>query len=473
MRFSTVSRIPPIFSLTFCLPLLAIAQFKVQVPRESIILSSPDGAEPMVVINDSVMLRGFDFSKREPIQWPDDVELGAIDTYAQIIDGTLYLIGNGCGPVLKYIPDYGFKRIDESFDHANQYRGVLFNDNGYLSLWGGYGLFTSKRILTRFDPEIGGWSQVAQPGVGDVPTMQAPLYFVNDEYLYVTNGYESRTSDASHVSDPVAPYVWRMSLADHSWERMGEQKLEDYVENIGHFTFYHQFLRKDKAVAFHSKHQQLAELDFVNNRIDIYELLNVLQTIKPIRYFQNEDKVVFMNQTKGNYYINSVSFSSYKGEFIKSVPLYHHPTSSLLWYGIIGGVLLLAVPSSLLLFRFMKSKKEQKSLITYHTISDQFVWKNEPLLNFTHHRKNVLVYLVQNQGKFVMLSDLENILDEDDKDSYTTVKKRRELVLKDLRTDLAVILGIDKEGIFITRKNQGDKRLKEIKLAIKIRLVAK
>ncbi|PQJ74757.1 hypothetical protein [Polaribacter gangjinensis] len=65
------------------------------------------------------------------------------------------------------------------------------------------------------------------------------------------------------------------------------------------------------------------------------------------------------------------------------------------------------------------------------------------------------------------------ILSEDlDKENYITINKRRERVLKELALEISSLLGISKESVFLTRNNEFDKRLKEIKLNISVKVIS-
>ena len=57
-----------------------------------------------------------------------------------------------------------------------------------------------------------------------------------------------------------------------------------------------------------------------------------------------------------------------------------------------------------------------------------------------------------------------------DKENYITINKRRERVLKELALELSSLLGISKELVFLTRNNEFDKRLKEVKLNISVKV---
>ena len=83
----------------------------------------------------------------------------------------------------------------------------------------------------------------------------------------------------------------------------------------------------------------------------------------------------------------------------------------------------------------------------------------------------VFKYFMEKKDVFISINELNVILSEDlDKENYITINKRRERVLKELALELSSLLGISKELVFLTRNNEFDKRLKEVKLNISVKV---
>ena len=104
---------------------------------------------PVLVYNDSMLVKGFDFKRHYKTQFPEDLQKKHFKSYQFQIDQKNYLVDAGCGPVLQF-EGTSFKRLDNSFRHQNQYYAVPFVYEKEMYLWGGYGLFTQKNILTHF-----------------------------------------------------------------------------------------------------------------------------------------------------------------------------------------------------------------------------------------------------------------------------------------------------------------------------------
>ena len=104
-----------------------------------------------------------------------------------------------------------------------------------------------------------------------------------------------------------------------------------------------------------------------------------------------------------------------------------------------------------------------KALVLYNYRSE-IGWLNN--LN-----KEVLKVFINQQYDFLELQTLNAALSKDVKDdNYVTINKRRERVLKDLKFELSNILKIQKGEVFSTRNSELDKRVKEIRLNMKIRV---
>jgi len=71
---------------------------------------------------------------------------------------------------------------------------------------------------------------------------------------------------------------------------------------------------------------------------------------------------------------------------------------------------------------------------------------------------------------YILLNELNDLLnkDVDKNENFAAVQKRRETLLKELKSDLSIILNISEDKVFSVRKYKYDKRLKEIRLEIKI-----
>ena len=107
----------------------------------------------------------------------------------------------------------------------------------------------------------------------------------------------------------------------------------------------------------------------------------------------------------------------------------------------------------------------------YNKTADTFSFNKKVLKNLSEHKKRILKILMQNQKEFLPLNALNIAITEDPKkESYDAIKKRREVLLKELRQEFSLLLAIDRDTIFETQKNSTDRRIKEIRLKIEIEI---
>ena len=82
---------------------------------------------------------------------------------------------------------------------------------------------------------------------------------------------------------------------------------------------------------------------------------------------------------------------------------------------------------------------------------------------------NILKLFVKNQNQYISFAVLNEVINEGiGEQNYITLNKRRERVIYELVTELSNKLKIEKKSIIKTRKNEIDKRIKEVKLNIEI-----
>lgn len=80
---------------------------------------------------------------------------------------------------------------------------------------------------------------------------------------------------------------------------------------------------------------------------------------------------------------------------------------------------------------------------------------------------NILKLFVNNQNQYISFAVLNEVINEGiGEQNYITLNKRRERVINELTAELSNKLKIEKKSIIITRKNEIDKRIKEIKLNV-------
>ncbi len=185
----------PIQFLTAILLLSSFNAFTQQTPifqEEHLLYVDARTELPVLVVNDTTAYTGFDFDSVLNITFPSHKLFSHRDSqcYTLKANNKNYLIGRGAGPVTQ-IDSTAYKRIDRSFEHKNQYGANSFSYNNILYLWGGYGLFTFKNILIKYNFKTREWEEVDT--YGRLPEERThALQYVTEKHLYVFGGYTKK-----------------------------------------------------------------------------------------------------------------------------------------------------------------------------------------------------------------------------------------------------------------------------------------
>ena len=102
----------------------------------------------------------------------------------------VFFIDRGCGHVYVLENDT-LKRHDRSFHHKNQYGGTFFLYKGQPHIFGGYGLFTMKNIITYYNVKEREWFVHQVTGDLPKPRYQAHGMPVGDVFFAAAGCYDS------------------------------------------------------------------------------------------------------------------------------------------------------------------------------------------------------------------------------------------------------------------------------------------
>jgi len=141
-----------------------------------------------------------------------------------------------------------YHRLDHSFDQRNQYGHLGWFDSGTgrIYAFGGYGLFTSKNIVTYYDPTGEEWFllDITDPEIA--PKRQTGVMGIFDSKNNIMYSIAATQDDRNAL--------WQLSIAQKSWKVIGylNPRLEKYTSKF--FTldyWYHDFI-PSKHLAFFS-----------------------------------------------------------------------------------------------------------------------------------------------------------------------------------------------------------------------------
>ena len=304
----------------------------------------------IVFINDSLFYKNGKRFRLKTTSFP-----GKLNEYLALnIGKKTYLAHSGCGPVLEFRND-SIVRVDNSYVHNSQFGSTPFVYNNQIHYFGGYGLFTYKNIITRYDFKNGEWNQEQNYGeeFPEARCCEVFSYRKND-HLYIFGGVANDPKNIREVND-VKPIVWDLDLKTMTWKKMG-------TYNSAFITSQYDGVQiKNKLYLFH---QILLEVDLEQNTVKKYDYSN---HIVPKAMLAKNDSIygVFENN-KRKLYFSKKAIEDIKGKYLGSEP-FILPYGGILIekYGVLG-VLVLFVSAVLIFFFIRKRKKNTSTKITFN-----------------------------------------------------------------------------------------------------------
>lgn len=410
---------------------------------------------PVLLINDTILYQGKDFKLKSFTNGLDADGFLNDPPYILSIDDKTYFVANGAGPVMVF-EEGRFLRNDETFEHRNQHYATPFVYNEDIYLFGGYGLFTHKNIITKYHKNNGGWSQVQTFG-DELPTPRfRALSFSSDSLLYVFGGLEQdpeRFRKHKVVDDGI---MWRFDMYDRQWSKEGVYKLE-LIGDRGYVKF-------QTSEKLYLLDDYIYEMDIANNSFKTYAF-SQWKDIRRIIYDAKEDKVIYTYRTSKNsdiYRVQAESLESFIGEEMSNVLLFEKQSNPIL-LGVGMFTLVIGLGFGAVLYKRTKVGAEENEIV-FDAKEDAFYYNSNKITNLDENEFLLLKYLVQHKNTFVPLHEINELFQTNIDDSFSVISKRRETTTASLLFKLSALLHVSKETILEEQRNPSDRRLKEIKL---------
>ena len=173
-----------------------------------------------------------------------------------------YLLYPG-GGILYEFYNGSITRIDSSFAQRNQYAGAFFSYNNQLYLLGGYGFWTTKSILTKFNFNSGDWEYIKTSGTAP-KGINNPVFILKNNVLHLFN-FNERPQNQSPIKNQ---NLYSLNMETLTWEKGGlinpffmdeKDSSGDRFFNLGGKTIVN---KAESPVIF--------EIDIDNNKIKKY-----------------------------------------------------------------------------------------------------------------------------------------------------------------------------------------------------------
>lgn len=374
------------------------------------------------------------------------------------VKGKNYLVYKGCGEVYEFKND-SIIRIDNSFQHKNQFNSCSFVYKDEIYYFGGYGLFTFKNILTKFDFKTKEWELVKYNDYKNVPSPRSKaISFINGDNFYLISGYsENQESDKVTGEDKQIFDIWKLNLKTKVWKYLGDLKDKSIVSTL--LDNSNSYQNNDN---FFYDSNSIFQIDFKNNSVDYYNQKDKFFFSRLERYNYMNNEIIYalkksdnsLNETK----IVIEPFKNYSGEIVKTDSLI---AGFKLFYILIPIILLITI----FIFYLIKNKKQKTIFENKITFKDNvFFHKNKPINNLSIDEASLLSFFFNNYNNPIQMNEVVDFIAKSEDTSYNTLTKKKDTILNSLKQKLAFILDIKEEDLFIYKKNNEDKRIKEIQL---------
>lgn len=352
----------------------------------------------------------------------------------------LHFVERGCGRVFRF--DQGMlERIDHSFSHRNQYDALIISFNDTLYCVGGYGFFTVKDHVTYFDESLGQWFLKNNSFKVKYQILD-PLYLKKSSSLLVFGGLYVRENKNEVESNEIYKKVIEFNLKTKTWKYKGE-------------------LNDDLIKFMHGRIFSNGEILIARNEILLFKVaqnsVHIIpydKTTQHLYKFQKKMVVHRLVRTSQNLYINILDFRN-ESDFLTSnsnnvLQIFSHKEneSQENQFYIIGFVVLLVVFLLISFVRYRLKRKKATLEIPVEVYSLLQVWKSSP--NYS-----------------IELSDINQLVAYDNPE-LETLKKRREGLLKRLKTYLMENHRFEEYEVYTTEFSPRDKRIKLFKLHPKV-----
>jgi len=340
----------------------------------------------------------------------------------------LHFVERGCGRVYRFNQGK-LERIDHSFSHRNQYDALFISYKDTIYCIGGYGFFTAKDHVTYFDEGLGQWFlKNRSPQIRH--HIIKPMYQIYGESLMV---FGSEIGELSNNLGKSRESLMEFSFKTCEWRKVGALKME-----VAQMSKNARFQSKNTSVGS----QYVILFSPGENKVHVFSQDKTIRQIYGFNEFLVVNKLVM---TSYKMYSHVIEFHG-KNEYLKS--------------------------RGARVFRFREKVAPHQSfsikfwivLIVVFVTAGLFIVKRKW---FSKQRERILPEEIDEllaiwigaDNNSIELSDLNHLVAYDNPEAET-LKKRRESLLKRLRSYLIECYNFEEDEVYITELSPRDKRIK-------------
>jgi hypothetical protein len=416
---------------------------------------------PILIEHDSLLYKGNPLLKTafKYSSYPD--RLANYNQYS--IKGKTFFVHMGSGPILEFRND-SIVACNNTPNFQNQYGSAKFVYKNELHLFGGYGLFAYKNMVTKYDAKNQDWIQVQTFGE-DIPEPRARFYsYLLNENLYVFGGDQEDPKNFPNFKK-CDNIIWRLNLPTMKWYKMGRMD-STLLSNNSYSSF---FANGTLYLISNSNYSDILEIDIEKNTLKIFKGESRINPVQ-IYYDSSKKEVVYLTEvSRDRFKLTHVDLKTFLGQQIDQrefiIPFYKERVTAAFGFGI--GLLVIMLIS--FIYRKKSVNKSRPILfrgIVYNKATAQCYYKNKLISNFDETELRVLLFLIEHSDRYISISELNYLFEnENDIENYSSVVKKRQVSSAALLKKLNAITSVSENEILLNRKNPEDKRIKEIKIA--------
>lgn len=371
------------------------------------------------------------------------------------VGGRNIFVHEGCGPVLEFRKD-SLIRLDKSYLHRNQFLGNLFTYQNEIYFLGGYGLFTHKKIVTKFSFENKEWNLV-KTNDSNIPTFENCLSKVIGDNLFVFGGSTNESANHNLYILNLKTKEWNVYKANvfKNFETVTQNQIGIIEEKNGfyfidNYKMFYLDLKKNSIKQYKNK---LVKHDCPGKFI-------LKDTVYGIFNFKTDPRYSYVfEQYPLKKHIND------KNDFIVIDQIYYEDHTEL--YSIISVVFILLVITMYLIIRkkYWFISVIYKTPFIYSIKNGKLFYKGKFVAVLNKYDILLLEKQLKHKNNYFALSDLNDLFSDSKlQDTMDVLIKRRETKLNGFIKTIAAVSGLSPEKICAFKKNETDKRIKEIQI---------
>jgi len=365
-------------------------------------------------------------------------------------DESYFLSPSGGGVFL--MKNHALIKIDNSFEHQMQTEAGVFIYKDHIYKYGGYGFWSDRHFITRFDFETNEWELVNFSKSETIPRgRRHSIVKVIGDDLYVIGGVVA--NERNPLVNESTDEIWKFDLVEGVWEYLGE--LNQSSAKLINF----QITDFDDNIIVSNAHDDLLQvIDITNNKIKSYSRTSFTRKLSGAAIPNAEGLFFYENHFYGffkeNTSIDQMTLVRRSNDeiFVKLISdevLYKKETR--LW-SIIPTAMLLAllIPVGMLA---NKRKKQSGKLV----LKKGQVYLNQKIIALEPLNLTVLIYLLDSTEQ-VYAKDLIALIDKPHLDYSHSTRIMNDVLYK---TNYVLITALKTENDIIQiNKSTFDKRLK-------------